>query len=187
MTARNDPPSGGIRSAAASLSALPPDMERMEALQGFQRRSWVLERIAWLGMLGLLLVGLAGGFGGAGWLAGAEATTPDGALRITYSRVQRQQSPTMFRVEALRPDQQGRLELRLGRDLLDGWEVQSLLPQAAESRGDAQGLVLTYRLQGGGAAPVLLLMAQAVAPGIVQASIGTAEGAPVVLRILVWP
>ena len=187
MTPRDDPPPGGIRSAAANPSALPPDMQRMEARLGFQRRTWMVERLCWLGMLALLLVGLAGGFGGTGWLAEAEATTPDGALRITYSRIQRYMSPTLFRIEALQPAQEGRLDLRLGRDLLEGWQMQSVLPQANRSYGDAQGLVLTQHLQGDGTAPALLLLAQATAPGFVQASIGTAEGPPAVLRILVWP
>jgi hypothetical protein len=131
---------------------------------------------------------MLGGLGGAGWLGGAEATTPDGALRVTYRGIQRLMAPTAFRIEAARPARDGRLELRLDAEFLAGWRVIGLVPPPAESRGDAAGgLVLGYRLRGGEAAPALVLQAEPERVGLARIAIGTAEGPPAVLRILVWP
>jgi hypothetical protein len=179
MTRRNNPPS------SPDTIGLPPEMRRMEAMLGFQRRSWRVERLGWLAMLGLVLAGLLGAFGGSGWLAGATATTPDGALRITYHRVQRKMLPTVFRIEALRPPPEGRLQLRLGESLPAQWRMRSLLPPPAESRSDAQGLVLT--LHAGGPGPALALEAEPEGAGIFRLAIGFADGPPAILRILVWP
>jgi hypothetical protein len=181
MTRRNNPPSRPGPGAAA----LPPELRRMEAMLGFQRRSWRVERLGWLAMLGLVLAGLLGAFGGSGWLAGATATTPDGALRITYDRAQRNMLPTVFRIEALRPLPEGRLQLRLGESLPAHWRVRSLLPSPAESRSDARGLVLT--LQAAGPGPALALEAEPEGAGIFRLAIGLANGPPAILRILVWP
>lgn len=179
MTSRSNSP------FSLDPGTLPPEMRRMEALLGFQRRSWRVERLGWLAMLGLVLAGLLGAFGGSGWLAGATATTPDGALRITYDRVQRQMLPTVFRVEALRPPPDGRLQLRLGDALPAHWRVRSLLPHPAESHSDAGDLVLT--LQAGSPGPLVALEAEPEGAGIFRLAVGLADGPPAILRILVWP
>src|SRR4051794_15769935 len=100
-------------------------------------------------MLALVLAGLLGALGGTGWLDGAETVAPGGALRITYRGVQRLMAPTLFRIEALRPAPDGWLELRLDGEFLARWRVMELVPPPAESRGDAGGLVLAYRVHGG--------------------------------------
>lgn len=168
-------------------AALPAAMQRMEEQLGFQRRTWRVQRLAWVALAILLVLGLLGGFGGAGWLATAEAVTPDGALRIEYRRIQRQTQPGLIRIDALHPPPDGRLELRLGPEFLRGWRVQGMLPLPAASRGEAGGLVLTLAVAGASEAPALLLQAEPVRPGIASLAIGAAAGPPARLRMLVWP
>lgn len=183
------PSETGPASAAPDPATLPPEIRRIEAMLPFQRRTWRCERLGWLGMLALVVAGLLGGLGGTGWLGGAEAVTPDGALRISYRGIQRLMAPTVFRVEALRPPApEGWLELRLGAEFLARWRVMELVPPPAESRGDAGGLVLAYRVHGGReAVPALLVQAEPEGVGLARVAIGTAGGEPAVLRILVWP
>jgi hypothetical protein len=188
MPSPSGPPTvPGTPPALPDPAGLPPALRRMEAQFGFQRRSWFAERLAWLVMLGVVLGGLMGAFGGAGWLAEAEASTPDGALRIRYASIQRLTAPTVLRVEAApnRPD--GRLDLSFGPELLAHWRVTGLVPPPLESRGEAGHLVLTYQVSGAGAAPALLLQAEPERPGLARVSIGRGGDPPLTLRILVWP
>lgn len=54
----------------------------------FQRRMWRAERAAWVAMLLMIVLGLAGGLGD-GWLAWRVAASPSGAATVAYDRIMR--------------------------------------------------------------------------------------------------
>lgn len=145
-----------------------------------------MERAAWIG-LGLLAgASLLGVLGRGGPLSDAEVETADSALRIHYERVQRLLAPGAFRIEAPRAPPGGTVELRLGRDLLDGWRLEGTVPSPAASRGETGALVLSFPVASD-AAPVVVLQVTAERMGMVTATLAAGSGPPARLRVLVWP
>ena len=165
---------------------LPPAMREMEADAGFQRRVWAVERVAWVGLALMAVAGLSGLLGRGGPLSDARAETADGALRIRYERVQRLLAPAAFQIEAPRTPPGGVLELHLGQDMLENWQLDAAFPPPAASRGETGGLVLEFPVASEGA-PVMVLRATAERLGLLTATVRAGSGPPVRLRVLVWP
>jgi hypothetical protein len=67
-----------------------------------QRRHWIAERVGWTVITLVILAALLGLFG-SGWLSEASVGTPEGALRLEYSRFGRFLAPTTLRLH-LGPD-----------------------------------------------------------------------------------
>jgi hypothetical protein len=166
-------------------AGLPPEMRRMEAQAAFQRRAWAWERVSWAALALIVAAGLLGLLGRQGWLSDAAAETADGVLRIRYQRMQRLLAPTDLEVEVLETRPDGFVDLRLGRDLLEDWQVQSITPSPAASRGESGTLVLRFPVAAG-PAPVARLRLEPTRIGPREATVG-AGGAPARLRVLVWP
>jgi MFS family permease len=61
----------------------------------FQRKWWRFERIVWSIFVVILICDLLGLFG-RGWLAKATRTTPDGALKLNYERIERADTPSIM-------------------------------------------------------------------------------------------
>jgi hypothetical protein len=80
---------GALRGRTVTEAAMqsPPEITRIEAQLGFQRRFWVAERIGWLIMVGLLLAALLGLLGAGGLLGTAERQVE--GVSVTWARFQR--------------------------------------------------------------------------------------------------
>lgn len=169
-----------------SPAGLPPAIRRMEAEMVHQRRAWAVERLAWFALAAVVAAGLLGALGRGGWLSDTRAVAADGALGFRYQRVQRLLAESDIEVTALARPVGGALELRLGRDLLDGWQVRTVLPPPAASRGEAGSLVLRFPV-GASPAPVVVLRLEPRRAGLRAMTIGAADGPPARLRVLVWP
>lgn len=161
-------------------------MQEMEADAGLQRRVWAVERVAWIGLALMAVAGLSGLLGRGGPLSDARAETADGALGIRYERIQRLLAPGVFQIEAPRAPPGGVLALHLGQDMLENWQLQSVFPPPATSRGETGGLVLGFPIASEGA-PVMVLRATAERLGVLTATVRAGSGPPVRLNVLVWP
>jgi hypothetical protein len=158
----------------------------MEAAMGFQRRAWRTERLAWVALGLLVAAGLLGALGGGGWLSEAQAVTADGSLQIRYQRVQRLLTSSSVEVSALARPADGVVELRLGRELLEGWQIRTVLPPPAASRGEAGTLVLRFPA-GDAPAPVAILEVEPERAGLRAITVGAGAGPLARLRVMVWP
>jgi len=158
----------------------------MEAAMGFQRRAWAAERFALLALGLLVAAGLLGALGRGGWLSETETQTADGSLRLRYQRVQRLLTSSSVEVSALARPADGVVELRLGRELLEGWQIRTVLPPPAASRGEAGTLVLRFPA-GDAPAPVAILEVEPERAGLRTITVGAGDGPPARLRVLVWP
>lgn len=167
-------------------AGLPPAIRRMEAQMGYQRRAWTAERVAWAALAVLVAAGLLGALGRGGWFSDAEVVTADGMLGVRYQRAQRLLAESEIEVTALARPAEGALDLRLGRDLLDDWQVRTVLPPPAASRGDAGALVLRFPV-GAAPAPVVLLRLEPRRAGLRAMTVSAEGGPPARLNILVWP
>ncbi|GGC66943.1 hypothetical protein GCM10011504_51160 [Siccirubricoccus deserti] len=172
---------------AEAPSDLPHAMRRMEADLPFQHRSWQVERLSWAMLLVLVAAGLLGIFGGSGPLVAATALTPDEAIRLRYERVQRLLLRTTLLVELPRARPDGQLELRLGPEMLEGWEIHGTMPSAVVSRSGSDGVTLVFETAPAGAGTTIRLMVEPRRVGVRRLSVAAGDGPPSRPAVLIWP
>ncbi len=162
----------------------PPEIARIEAGIGFQRRVWRAERIGWALMLAVVLAALGGLFGGGGPLARGEAA--DGGLEAEWPRMARLGAAAPIRV-TLPPEPGAReAELLLPPDFAANWQVRAIAPAPIEMEGGAGALVLRLRRDAAGRAAVAIEAEPAGRPGPRRLRLGSA-GRVLDLPVFVWP
>ena len=117
------------------------DLELEEDLD-FERRSWTIERIGWIGMATVMLAALAGLLG-PGPLSQTTAGGHGGRLWLEYSRFGRFKAPLTLRAH-LGPNagRQGSARLWLSRDYLENVQIQGVSPPPEQVEAGTE--VLTY-------------------------------------------
>ena len=104
----------------------------------FEKRSWKVERIAWV-IAALILVAALLGFLGPGPLGKATAASPDKSLSIDYFRVERYRAPVELRFQiAGGLAKEGDLQVWLHRDFVEALEIKDIQPkpQSVEISGE---------------------------------------------------
>jgi hypothetical protein len=100
----------------------------------WQRRTWVIQRIGWLTMGGLVLTALTGVFG-HGPVSWRQASDPAGLVRVEYERFERQYSEHTLRVDIAPHATAGdAIILRLNGAFLDAAEVKGIVPEPRGTR-----------------------------------------------------
>ena len=127
---------------------------------GFERRTWAVQRAAWVVMLLILAAALVG-LVGRGPLSRATAGDPGSGLWAEYSRFERYQAPTVVRVH-LGPGagQGGKVRLWLSREFIETVDLEHVYPEpeAVEAAADrltyvlatpdpSQPLAITYQFK----------------------------------------
>lgn len=146
----------------------------------FQRRFWAMQRCGWVGMASFVLLAAAGGLG-RGPLSGREVTSADGALRIQYDAVARQDSATRWSI-ALPP---GARSVTIASAALSWLEPTNIRPAPLRERRGHAALTLDVALPSDGAA-LLVLTIEPTGPGLaaVRVHSGNSEAT---IRLLVLP
>jgi hypothetical protein len=100
----------------------------------WQRRTWVIQRLGWLVLGGLVLTALTGAFG-YGPVSWRQASDPAGLLRVEFERFQRQGSEFTLRVDiAPEATTHDAAVLRVSGSFLDAVEVKGIVPEPREER-----------------------------------------------------
>jgi len=92
----------------------------------FQRRQWLVERVAWSAMPVILLLAMLGVFGGDGPLARASTGPVDGG-RVEYARFARYLAPASLDIE-IASSAQCQVNVRIGDDYLKAMNVRAITP-----------------------------------------------------------
>jgi hypothetical protein len=146
----------------------------------FQRRTWMLERVAWI-MLGLLIcAALAGAFAN-GPISKAKAS--NGELSVEYQRFQRLTRLFDF---AVRIGGAAVPVLKLNRAFQETYEIVSIEPQPERSAGGPDGIELTFARSGSGELAVVI-WAHPRRWGSIALQVQAGGSAPLQLPILVYP
>jgi hypothetical protein len=99
----------------------------------FQERMWLAQRIGWIAMLAIVVAAATGLFG-HGPLAEGRAASGDGTLRLSFEQIARHGVPTAVTIGADRALQQdGKLTVWVARAWLRGVELESVVPDPAET------------------------------------------------------
>ncbi|SHJ64361.1 hypothetical protein SAMN02745194_03036 [Roseomonas rosea] len=150
----------------------------------FQRRVWRFQRIGWGAMALVVLLGMAGVFGG-GPLAQASARSADGAIEAEWEWIERIGRDSQLRIRGLAPHR-GPLELRLEGGLAGPVEISGIEPQpAGESRAPGR-IWLRFDPPPEGERAEILLKLRSSRPGIVSGQLAIGEAA-IPLRLVVLP
>lgn len=125
--------------------------ERLELDQDLSltRKTWVFERIGWVG-LGALLTAALLGLLGPGPLSSSVAGEPGASVRVEYQRFAHFESEADLRLELRPATADPFLELWVSSAYLRGIEVRGVTPAPAETRLEGDRLVYRYPRAGEG-------------------------------------
>jgi hypothetical protein len=150
----------------------------------FQRRTWRIQRAAWVAFGLVLLAALAGLFGN-GPLGRVSAETADASLRVDGDRFARSLTPMVLVVTAQPTAGQGAIAFSLDRAYADAVAIEPEFPAQVEITPDR----VIYRFAAAGAGPVHVALR--VTPqriGVVSGAIRREpDGMPLRLTHFVYP
>ena len=151
----------------------------------FQKRTWAVERVAWVAMALLLVAALLGLFS-VGPLSRTQAGSPE-ALRVSYERFERYQAPSTLRLD-LGPAAvaAGEAAVHLGRAFVEAVQIEQIRPEPREAAAAAGGLRLVFDVVPEQPASIYLqVRPQKI--GFIDGSVGLAGGATVGIGQFVYP
>lgn len=149
-----------------------------------QKRDWIMERCAWIGMAALLLLALLGLFS-RGPLSDAMAAGESGNPTISYERFVRAQAETRFEIAGIFEGES--LELRLGHGFLEAYEVRTIQPQPSGSRSDDSAVFYTFPLREPGSPIRITIDAKRVGWGASEAEFGFGTASGITVRQFAYP
>ncbi|MET3458090.1 hypothetical protein [Pseudomonas kilonensis] len=150
----------------------------------FQHKVWRFERVGWYVLVLLVILTLLGLFS-RGPLSSRELHSSDGSLSVEYEAFHRNGSSNAV-VIRLKGQPNAVLEVELGGDWLEGFEVQALQPPPLRSAGAGQGMTLWVQADKQGQASLhLSLLGEGF--GTYHSRIATAGGAVVSFNQFILP
>lgn len=149
---------------------------------GFQKRSWLVERLGWLLLVAITTAGLTGvlGNGPASWTRASA-----GPLTVSYERFQRATRTSGF-VFDLAPVSGNERTLHLATAFQRDFEFTSIQPAPLRSRAGPDGIDLTFAATPG-APGRIVIWAHSRRYGLSRVDAGTGQGAPASFWVFVYP
>lgn len=162
----------------------PPEIARIEAAIGFQRKVWRAERIGWLAMAATVLAAMGGLLGGEGPLARGRAAA--GGLEAEWPRIARLGAAATIRLTLPAEPGAPPAELRLPPEFPRDWRLRSAAPTPLEAESGPRAFILRIRRDAEGAAGVTLDAEPTggIGPRRLRVEAG---GRTLDLAVFVWP
>jgi len=154
----------------------------------FQRRTWQVERAAWI-LLGVILIAaLLGFFGGGGLVASTETATEDGNLSMQYDRFARLAAPTRLRVVVTPPDESAdTLRIWLAREYVEALEVTSVVPEPSRVEAASDRYIFEFPLSPGSETATVLFRVEPLRAWHVPGRLGIDGGADLRFDQFIYP
>lgn len=149
---------------------------------GFQKRSWIVERVGWFVLTAIAIVGLTGvlGNGPASW-----AHASGGSLALSYERFQRATRTSSF-VFDLAAATASERALHLSAPFQRNFEITSIQPPPLRSRTGDDGIDLAFAAQPGHRGRIVI-WAYARAYGLSRVTASLDGGAAAAFWIFAYP
>lgn len=151
----------------------------------FQRFTWIVERAGWVIMALVVVLALAGIFGGP--TTREEAIDTSGRLRISYQHFQRHLDPAVIKLTV---DVQGQslIEVTFDQALIEAFEIQRVIPQPLEAHAHDGGLLMRFAASADTNAPAHIAI-DGVPRGLgsVAGGIGLMGQSPARVSIFIYP
>ncbi|BBP65162.1 hypothetical protein PHLH5_27030 [Pseudomonas sp. Cab53] len=120
----------------------------------YQLKVWRFERVGWYGLVLLVILTLLGLFS-RGPLSSREVRSDDGGLTVEYERFHRNRSTNPLTAH-LKGAPNAVLEVELGGDWLEGFDVEALQPQPLRSAAAGKGMKFWVQADAQGQATLYL-------------------------------
>ncbi|MDO7899364.1 hypothetical protein [Pseudomonas citrulli] len=150
----------------------------------YQLKVWRFERVGWYILVLLVLLTLLGLFS-HGPLSAGEAWSRDGRLGVEYERFHRNGSTNSLTLH-LKGQPDAVLEVELGGDWLEGFDVEALQPQPLRSAGAGKGMKFWVQADAQGQA-TLYLSVLSEGLGTYHSRIAMAGGSAVSFDAFIFP
>jgi hypothetical protein len=145
----------------------------------------MFERAIWIFFLVLLCCDLIGLFG-RGYLAKAKRQTPDGALTLSYERIERASTPSIMTLHfAPSAVHEGKLQVFVSESVFRGLGAQRIAPQPATSTLTQGGIVYTF--PAASAPTTMEIQLQPSIPGTQHIRVQASGSDPIDAGIFVFP
>lgn len=152
-----------------------------------QRRHWIAERIGWTIMAGVIVAAVFGLFG-SGILSEASVGSPDGSLRLEYSRFTRYRSSTTVRIHVgSNTAKGGDVGVSVNRAYIEAVQVQEIIPTPEKAELPAGRLAYLFRIMDAGRPTVITFRLVPVQVGMLSAQIGLEHGPLLHFEQFVYP
>lgn len=151
----------------------------------FQRSWWKFERIAWIVLLVIIGLDIAGVFG-RGPVAKARIQAPDRSYTIKYERIERYSTPSILTIEFTPAAiTSGKIQLWADDELLKGLGNERVIPQPESSEIVNGGILYTFPA----AAPAdsVEFALSPKSPGVCHLKLGVPGHSQVELAIYIVP
>lgn len=169
-----------------SKSGSPADLEMPQDMN-FQKREWVVQRIAW-GVMALTVIAALIGVFGYGPVSHATATDPTGKLRVEYQRFGRLDAAAELTVRLDPALIEGdRVEVWIDRGFIDEQQIDGITPEPSEVEpGEERCTFIFPAPRGGDGAQIVFHFAPQKA-GRYTGRVGTPSGPALSLGQFVYP
>ncbi|HJT19218.1 MAG TPA: hypothetical protein VJ746_02030 [Nitrospira sp.] len=140
----------------------------------FQRRSWIVQRIAWW-LLAAVGVGALLGLFGGGPFSSAVADDPSLPFTLVYDRFGRHHSPLVLRIHLKqRPDSGDELAVWVSQDYLQQVRIVRMMPEPRLTLVSSEGSTYRFPLAEGAAGGTITIHLEADAIGALSGRLGLA-------------
>ena len=151
----------------------------------FQRREWIVQRIAWGIVVIILIAGLAGLLG-AGPLSHAQASS--GPLALDYERFVRKRAPTQFDLTvAPEAASDGEVALWLDQALLEKLDVERITPEPTAMEATPDRVVYRFVLADPEQPAAVTFHLEPAEPGAVRGNLGLVDGQELAVAQFIYP
>lgn len=152
----------------------------------FQRQEWRFQRVGWLLLTAALVAALAGLLG-PGPLSETTTLSSDETVEVEYDRFIRHLGDTTMTV-TLGPDtvENGKAQLYISRDLLEGWRLSNVSPTPSTESSSAEWLIYEFDVLGN-SPPRVKLVYKGDGLGVHDGVIRAGNGAPAEIQQLIYP
>ena len=151
----------------------------------FERRQWTIQRIGWLVMALILLVGFIGLLGG-GPLSQAQASS--GPLSAQYDRLARERAPSELQLQvAAGTASNGEIAVSLNDGFLDKVDVERVLPEPVEMEAASGRVIYRFAVEDPEQFTTIVFHLQPQEPGIAQGRLGLVGVEEIEFSQLIFP
>jgi hypothetical protein len=165
----------------------PTDELHVSADLAYQQRTWRVQRVSWVVMLGILAAAALGVFGSGALSTATEGSKADG-LWVEYDRFVRRQAPSELIVHLDRKQITGeQVHVVLRGGYPRSMQVESVLPQPSGGGPSADGAVLRFDVNGHTGQLQIVFHFKLATLGPVRGEVGVQGGPTVKITHWVYP
>jgi hypothetical protein len=155
---------------------------------GFQKKSWVIQRIGWVIFTLILIGGALGLFGDMGPLADGRAASANGQLQVEYKQFLQYLSPVHVHIQVDPPETSGdTVRLWIDREYLNTFTLQDMTPQADRVEVGTDRVTYEFPLSAPGQPISITLSMRYMEAGRLSPRLGLEDGETVEFWQLVYP